>query len=109
LLLYGTETSLIHPVDKWLFHYGMATVQMTHSTVVSLWNGYRTGDSPQVYLGVVCLRYPGKAVQLRQKLDSVVGLDVVKPEAEYLQQCVQDSPRLALEHVWQNLTCTSNN
>lgn len=59
---------------------------------------------PQMQLVLVGLRHGSQAVQVTQKLDSVVRLDVVHPVAEHLQQRVQDSPRVRLEHVRQQLT-----
>jgi len=45
-----------------------------------------------------------KLMQLTEQLDAVVRLNVMKPVAEHLQQRVQNSPRMALEHTWQQLT-----
>ena len=41
---------------------------------------------------------------MAEQLDSVVVLDVVQSVAEHLQKRVQDAPRVALEHIRQELT-----
>ena len=48
-------------------------------------------------------------VQMAQKLNSVVRLDVVHAVAEHLQQGVQDAPRMRLEDGGQELTYQSQN
>lgn len=58
---------------------------------------------PQMQLVLVGLWNSSEAVQMTQQLDSVVWLDVVHPVAEHLQQRVQDSPCVRLEHVGQQL------
>lgn len=52
---------------------------------------------------LVGLRYCGQTVEMTQELDPVVWLDVVHPVAEHLQQSVQDSPSVGLEHIRQQL------
>jgi len=57
-------------------------------------------------LVLVGLRHGSQAVQVTQKLDPVVRLNVVHPVAEHLQERVKDSPRVRLEHVRQQLAWT---
>ena len=44
---------------------------------------------------------------MKQELDAVVRLDVVLTVGEHLEQRVHDSPRGALVHVRQQLSCNS--
>ena len=54
-------------------------------------------------LVLVGLGHSSQTVQMTEQLDSVVRLDVVHPVAEHLQQRVEDSPRVRLKHVRQQL------
>ncbi len=58
-------------------------------------------------LVLVGLGHGGQCVEVAEQLDSVVGLNVVQSVAEHLQQRVQNSPRVALEHTRQQLTCNT--
>lgn len=54
-------------------------------------------------LVLVGLGHCGQRVQVAERLDTVVGLDVAHMVAELLQQSVKDAPGVGLEHVGQEL------
>ena len=50
---------------------------------------------------VVC----GQLVEVGEQVEPVVGLDVVQPVREYLQQCVKSSPCLLSKHLHGGTLC----